>query len=135
MSVPRAACLGALLVLLTLAAAAPPLKAQTPESVEVRQALLQRDQQSAEFSLRLSQSQRMVRAGPGDAVNLDMLQLRERQEQEHLHLQQQQRLGQATNSSEAAAAADRYARESTLQAQHPEWGPRLTPPPPPASVR
>jgi hypothetical protein len=87
--------------------------AQAP-SIEVERALLQRQQQSEQFSLQLRQSQSLLGLPAAERRKLDATYLRERQAQERLHDAQQ---AQAAQEAEAgrAGAAERFEREQRAQ--------------------
>ena len=85
----------------------------------MQRALMQRQQQSDEFSLRLRQSQQRLQASPGDLnqqQSLEYSQLRERQRLESLGAQQQLSIGQsaAANLANERQQAD-LDRQEELQ--------------------
>lgn len=76
---------------------------------EVQRALIQRDQQSAEFALRLRQAQESPRPAPGDQRHL-----REQQELENLAERQQQSVQKELPQELRAYERQRAADERTL---------------------
>ena len=77
---------------------------------ETQRALIQRDQQSAEFALQLRQSQEGVRLSPGDNRHLN-----ERQRLDNLHVQQLQSVQKDTAQELRPYERQRAADERLLQ--------------------
>jgi hypothetical protein len=110
--------------------------AASPEA-DVNRALLERQQQSDEFALRLRQSQRGLQAAPAERADLDALFLQQRQQQQQLHDQQLQEAGRVDSAGQGGALSQRQERERRAFEQRPaQWGPKLyrpdpvlTPPP------
>lgn len=88
------------------------------QDADVQRALMQRQQQSDEFALRLRQSQQRLELAPGDLnqqQTLDSRQLNERQALENLGAQQQQSLGTVGSSPITERQAADRARQMELQ--------------------
>lgn len=100
----------ALVALLSLPAMA---AAQAP-SIEAERALLQRQQQSDQFSLRLRQSQSVLGLPAAERQRLDARYLEQRQAQEQSHDAQLRQLTQEPEALRTGAAA-RYEREQRAQ--------------------
>ena len=107
--------------------------AQAP-SADVERAVLQRQQQSAQFSLQLRQSQSTLGVPAAERPKLDAMYLQQRQAQEQLHDAQ---LRQAAEEPEAnrAGAGQRFDRERRAQDAGFEVPPRRGRPDPEAGVR
>ena len=87
--------------------------AQAP-SADVQRALLQRQQQSEQFSLQLRQSQSILGLPAAERQKLDASHLQQRQAQEQLHDAQQQQTVLAPEASRAGAE-QRFERERRAQ--------------------
>jgi hypothetical protein len=126
----RARRMPAALVILLLPAAA---AAQAP-SFETERALLQRQQQSDQFSLQLRQSQSLLGLPAAGRRGLDARYLEQRQAQEQLHDAQ---LLQAVQDPEASrvGALERFGRERRAQDLGAETPPQRARPDPDAGVR
>jgi hypothetical protein len=120
----------AAVALLFLPAIAP---AQAP-SLETGRALLQRQQQSDQFSLQLRQSQSLLGAPAAERRSLDARYLEQRQSQEQLHDAQLRRVTQEP-AAVRAGAAERFERERRAQDLGFETPPRQGRPDPDAGVR
>jgi hypothetical protein len=107
--------------------------AQTP-SPEVQRALLQRQQQSEQFSLQLRQSQSVLALPAAEQQKLDPSYLQQRQAQEQMHDAQQRQAIQEPEASRAGAA-ERFERERRAQDAGFEVPPQRGRPDPDAGVR
>jgi len=87
--------------------------AQKP-SVETDRALLQRQQQSDQFSLQLRQSQSLISAPDAERRRLDVLYLEQRQAQQRLQ-DTQQRDALQQPAAQRAGAVERFERERRAQ--------------------
>jgi hypothetical protein len=112
---------------LCVLSAGPSLAQTTEAEIAARRAVLERQQQSEEFSLQLDQSQRRLRLpaqGPERAA-IDAADLEQVLEQQRLHESQQLR------STLPGASASAYDLERRAQAFNgnaiPVWGPALAP--------
>jgi hypothetical protein len=93
---------------------------------DVQRALIQRDQQSADFALRLRQSQESLQPPPGDNRHL-----RERQEMENLSERQLQSVPKDTPQELRAYERQKAADERTLRLPQPVEEPKSPQPPRP----
>ncbi|HTO51441.1 MAG TPA: hypothetical protein VML91_27675 [Burkholderiales bacterium] len=114
---------------LLLAAAAGLVHAQDPTA----RALLQRQQQSDDFSLQLQQSIQSFRAGPmtpQQRLDFDALQRGQRMQQDELNYRQQIQQGQPTGGSDALRRAEMLRFEQERQNQLSRFRSEGEPPPP-----
>jgi hypothetical protein len=125
MSVARAA---AVLLLASGAAAA-----QAP-AADVQRTLLQRQQQSDQFSLQLRQSQSVLGLPAAERQSLDASHLQQRQVQEQLHDAQLRQVVEEPKSSRPGAA-ERFERERRAQDRSFDIAPQRGRPDPDAGVR
>ena len=110
--------------LLTCSAAA---SAQDENALAARRALIEREQQSAIFSLQLQQSQQKLGLGADSAarLSLDALHLDQLHRFELLGQQDLQQLTPFPGYDRARRESERNALLLRFQTQAPAWGPRM----------
>jgi hypothetical protein len=113
---------------LSMALAAPCAGHAGPQEA-ARRALIERDQQSALFSLQLQQSQQRIDlpAGSPAQAERDRLNLEQQQAQQRLGEQQLRQLTRSPGYDRARIERERRAQQ--LQFGTPSWGPKLEPSP------
>ncbi len=105
--------------------AAPPVRAQQDLEAAARRSLIEREQQSELFALRLRQLQQNLKAGPVNGPALDALQLEQRQREEVMDQEAQRSISGIPGYERARAESDRAALQLRFSLQTPAWGPQL----------
>ena len=107
-----------LVLALAAPAALPPARAQDEAAISARRSVIERDQQSESFSLRLRQSESEAKlpAGSPSRRALEALHLEQRQRQEALHDEQLREAGRAgTTADEQVIKENSFERARRAQ--------------------